>query len=154
MGKAIRDSGIPRSEFFITTKLHNIHHARVAKALSESLSALGTEYVDLYLMHWPQAAAETSDWQKTALQPDEHPTFNETWADMELAFKEGKAKAIGVSNFSMKNLERLETTWKVVPAVNQVETHPFLPQSDVKAWCDAKGIHVTAYSPIGKSQTT
>ena len=68
---------------------------------------------------------------------------------MEAVYKEGKAKAIGVSNFSVKTLDRLEKTWKVVPAVNQIEMHPFLPQSETKTWCEAKGIHLTAYSPIG-----
>ncbi|VDC01483.1 unnamed protein product [Peniophora sp. CBMAI 1063] len=149
VGKAIRDSGVPRSEFFITTKLHNVDHDKVALALSTSLKALGIDYVDLYLMHWPQATL-TSDWPSKALQPDEHPTFNETWAEMENEFKHGKARSIGVSNFSVKNLEKLEKTWKVVPAVNQIEMHPFLPQNEVKAWCDERGIHLTAYSPIGQ----
>ena len=146
VGKAIRDSGIPRSEFFITTKLANSAHSDVSSALSASLRALGTDYVDLYLIHWPQASTSTS-----VFQPDEHPTINDTWADMEAVYKEGKAKAIGVSNFSVKTLDRLEKTWKVVPAVNQIEMHPFLPQSETKTWCDAKGIHLTAYSPIGGS---
>ncbi|VDC01497.1 unnamed protein product [Peniophora sp. CBMAI 1063] len=151
VGKAIRDSGIPRSEFFITTKLHNVHHDRVSAALSDSLKALGTDYVDLYLIHWPQAAkGEVTDFNARTLQPDEHPTINETWAEMEKEFESGKAKAIGVSNFSVKNLERLEKTWKVVPAVNQVEMHPFLPQQETKRWCEAKGIHMTAYSPFGQ----
>ncbi|KZV64314.1 Aldo/keto reductase [Peniophora sp. CONT] len=151
VGKAILDSGIPRSSFFITTKLHNIHHSQVSSALTTSLSSLGTSYVDLYLMHWPQAALE-SEWPGKALQPDEHPTFNETWSDMEKEFLDGdgRVKAIGISNFSVGNLERLEGSWRVVPAVNQVEMHPFLPQVDVKEWCEKRGIHLTAYSPIGQ----
>ncbi|VDC01485.1 unnamed protein product [Peniophora sp. CBMAI 1063] len=150
VGKAIRDSGIPRSEFFITTKLANEEaHAAVSKALDTSLANLGLEYVDLYLIHWPQAAMNGK-----VLQPDEHPTINDTWADMEKVFEEGRAKAIGVSNFSVKTLKRLEETWKVVPAVDQIEMHPFLPQNELKAYCEEKGIHLTAYSPVGQPSET
>ena len=68
---------------------------------------------------------------------------------MEKEYESGRAKAIGVSNFSVKNMERLEKTWKVVPAVDQIEMHPLLPQNELKAYCEAKGIHLTAYSPVG-----
>ena len=137
---------MPRSEFFITTKLANEEaHGEVSKALSTSLSNLGLDYVDLYLVHWPQAA--TADGK--VLQPDEYPTINDTWADMEKEYESGRTKAIGVSNFSVKNMKRLEKTWKAVPAVDQIEMHPFLPQIELKAYCEAKGIHLTAYSPVG-----
>ncbi|KZV61840.1 Aldo/keto reductase [Peniophora sp. CONT] len=149
VGKAIRDSGIPRSEFFVTTKLPNTHHAKVEEALDASLTALGLDYVDLYLMHWPQATA-TEDWFGPHLPPGEFPTFNDTWAGLEKVYEKGKARAIGISNFSVKTLEPLLKTAKVVPAVNQIQMHPFLPQNETKALCDAKGIHLTAYSPIGQ----
>ncbi|VDC01506.1 unnamed protein product [Peniophora sp. CBMAI 1063] len=145
VGKAIRDSGIPRSEFFVTTKLAQDRHHTVSAALSESLSKLGLDYVDLYLIHWPQAIVDGK-----TLQPEEHPTINDTWADMERVYEEGKAKSIGVSNFSVKTLGQLEKTWKVVPAVNQIEAHPFLPWHELVPYCQAKGIHVTAYSPLGQ----
>lgn len=128
----------------MTTKLDNPKHGEVSEALDASLSKLGLDYVDLYLIHWPQARTATG-----SLKPDEHPTINDTWADMEKAHASGKAKAIGVSNFSIKTLERLAKTWKIVPAVNQVEMHPFLPWNELKAYCEAKGIHLTAYSPLG-----
>ncbi|KZV64308.1 Aldo/keto reductase [Peniophora sp. CONT] len=146
VGQAIRDSSIPRSEFFVTTKLDNNVHGDVSSALDTSLSKLGLDYVDLYLIHWPQAKRDDG----VTLKPDEYPTINDTWAQMEKVFEEGKAKAIGVSNFSVKTLERLEKTWKVVPAVNQVEMHPFLPWNELKTYCDGKGIHLTAYSPLGR----
>ncbi|VDC01505.1 unnamed protein product [Peniophora sp. CBMAI 1063] len=145
VGKAIRDSGLPRSQFFITTKLNNTHHHTVSSALTSSLHALGTDYVDLYLMHWPQAVVDGR-----VLQPDEKPTINDTWAEMEKLYEQGKAKNIGVSNLSVRNLQRLQKTWTVVPAVNQIEMHPFLPQEETKAWCAAEGVHLTAYSPIGQ----
>ncbi|KZV60972.1 Aldo/keto reductase [Peniophora sp. CONT] len=145
VGQAIRDSGIPRSEFFITTKLTQGAHHQVSAAIDTSLANLGMDYVDLYLVHWPQAVIDGK-----TLQPDETPTINDTWADMEKVLASGKAKAIGVSNFSVKNLERLATTQKIVPAVDQIEMHPFLPQNELKAYCEAKGIHLTAYSPIGQ----
>ncbi|KZV64313.1 aado/keto reductase [Peniophora sp. CONT] len=145
VGKAIRDSGISREEFFVTTKLAGSYHDKVSEALNESLSNLGLDYVDLYLIHLPQASRDGK-----TLQPDEFPTINDTWASMEKVYEEGKAKAIGVSDFSVKLLERLARTQKVVPTVNQVEMHPFLPQNELKAYCDAKGIHLTAYSPFGQ----
>ena len=113
VGKAIRDSGIPRSEFFIVTKLPNTHHAKVSEALDASLAALGLDYVDIYLMHWPQATV-TDDWFGAHHPPGVSPTFNETWADMEKVYEEGKAKAIGISNFSVKTLGELLKTAKVM----------------------------------------
>lgn len=120
----------------------------MSAAIDTSLANLGMDYVDLYLVHWPQAVIDGK-----TLQPDETPTINDTWADMEKVLASGKAKAIGVSNFSVKNIERLATTQKIVPAVDQIEMHPFLPQNELKAYCEAKGIHLTAYSPIGVSHT-
>ncbi|KAG8952561.1 hypothetical protein FRC00_006702, partial [Tulasnella sp. 408] len=115
VGKAIRESGAPRSEFFVTTKLWNGDHGRVAGAFEESLARLGLEYIDLYLMHWPQA--QTADGR--TLQPDESPTYVETWKVMEELLETGKVKSLGVSNFSVKTLEVLLDQATIVPAVNQ-----------------------------------
>ncbi|KAF9078475.1 aldo/keto reductase [Rhodocollybia butyracea] len=147
VGQAMRDSKVPRNELYVTTKLANPHHGRVKEAFEESLKTLNCEYIDLYLMHWPQAAKP--DWGKDVFRPDESPTFVETWKDMEKLLEHGKVKSIGVSNFSIKNLEILLAHCSIIP-INQVEMHPCLPQNDLKVYCDSKGIILTAYSPLGQ----
>ncbi|KAI0373894.1 Aldo/keto reductase [Pilatotrama ljubarskyi] len=146
VGKALKEAGIPREEIFLTTKLDQKDHGRVESALDTSLAKLGVDYVDLYLMHWPMAFDETG----RTLQPEEHPTFVETWNDMEKLLAHGKVRAIGVSNFSIKTLSELLPQANVVPAVNQVELHPCLPQHDLLEFCKERGILLTAYSPLGK----
>ncbi|EJF55737.1 Aldo/keto reductase [Dichomitus squalens LYAD-421 SS1] len=146
VGKAIRESGVPREEIFLTTKLPNHHHHRVAESLQESLDKLGVDYVDLYLIHWPQAYTEDN---KT-ISYDESPTYIDTWRDMERLLGTGKVRSIGVSNFSVKLLEVLLKETTVVPATNQVECHPCLPSFELKKYCDEKGIVLTAYSPLGR----
>ncbi|KAF7315200.1 Aldo-keto reductase [Mycena indigotica] len=174
VGEAIRDSGIARSEFYVTTKLANGDHHRVQEAFEESFERLNLEWIDLYLLHWPQASTGDVDFSqinapKMALPPDAHPTFVETYKEMEklmatgerkkkLLFlcgdrEQGRVKSIGVSNFSIKTLEELLPHCSVVPATNQVELHPCLPQDDLKSYCEAKGILLSAYSPLGRSQT-
>ncbi|EPQ57622.1 aado/keto reductase [Gloeophyllum trabeum ATCC 11539] len=148
VGIALREAGIPREHIFVTTKLTGEHHACVAKSLQKSLDNLGLDYVDLFLMHWPQALKENGWWE--ALKPHERPTFVDTWRDMEKLLPTGKVKSIGVSNFSMKTLEVLLKEASVVPAVNQVELHPLLPQLDLLSFCSSHGILLTAYSPLGK----
>ncbi|KAI9001404.1 Aldo/keto reductase [Trametes punicea] len=151
---AIKKSGIPREEIWITTKLHHQHGPYTEKFFQESLGNLETDYVDLYLMHWPQ----TSIWVEGVTEPEDEYgdlittdewTLNQTWAKMEKLYESGRAKAIGVSNFSVKNLEKLLETANIVPAVNQVEMHPYLAQQDLKDYCDKKGIVLTAYTPTG-----
>ncbi|KAK7473035.1 hypothetical protein VKT23_001139 [Stygiomarasmius scandens] len=148
VGRAIRESGIPRKEFHITTKLINWDHGRVSEAFSESLKALNCEYIDMYLIHWPQAASRSD--MGNALPPDQSPTFVECWKDMEKLLDTGKVNSIGVSNFSIKTLETLLPHCSVVPATNQVECHPCLPQHDLKAYCESKGIVITAWGPLGR----
>ncbi|KIJ46249.1 hypothetical protein M422DRAFT_29381 [Sphaerobolus stellatus SS14] len=154
VGNAIRESGIPREEIFVTTKLPSHHHGRVKESLEESLKRAGFEYYDLYLMHWPQAFVFRND-DPNPLREDgnydvvDHPDVNETWADMEKLLETGKVKAIGISNFSVKTLTQLLKTAKVTPAVNQVEIHPHQNQNELKELCDSKGIVLTAYSPSG-----
>nr|AAS46751.1 reductase AKOR2 [Pleurotus djamor] len=154
VGNAIRESGIPREELFITTKLPWNHHSRVAESFQKSLENLGTEYIDLYLVHFPQRVFydETTDFPRNpdgSIKVVNSPTLNDVWADVETLLDTGKVKAIGVSNYSIKTLEELLKTAKVVPAVNQVELHPFLAQSKLLAYCKEKGIAVTAYTPTG-----
>ncbi|KAL0952438.1 hypothetical protein HGRIS_006709 [Hohenbuehelia grisea] len=155
VGIAIRESGIPREEIFVTTKLPWNHHTRVAKSFQDSLEFLGIDYIDLYLMHWPQAVLyDENNSQPTnpdgSLITTDH-SFNDTWADIEKLLDTGKVRAIGVSNLSIKNLERLLKTAKVVPAVNQVELHPYLAQNDLLQFCQEKGIILTAYAATGYS---
>ncbi|KAI0070558.1 Aldo/keto reductase [Panus rudis PR-1116 ss-1] len=145
VGKAIRESGIPRNEIFVTTKLPNTHHHQVAEAFEQSLNSLNIDYIDLYLMHWPQAMVDGR-----TLAPEEHPTFVETWKDMEKLLDTGKVRAIGVSNFSLKTLQVLLPHCKVVPAINQVELQPCLPSLKLKKYCEDNGIILTAFSPLGK----
>jgi len=147
VGNAIRGSGIPREEIFVTTKLAWGHHDDVAGGFEVSLKALDIGYIDLYLIHWPQAY----DKEGKAVPPGESPTFVETWLEMVKLLDTGKCKSIGVSNFSIKNLEVLLAKTDVVPAVNQVQINPCLPQFDLAEYCEKKGIHVTAYSSLGQS---
>ncbi|KAI3609594.1 aado keto reductase [Moniliophthora roreri] len=148
VGKAIKDSGIPRSEIYITTKLNNVDHHRVQEAFAKSLQKLDTDYIDLYLMHWPQASIDGR-----VLNPEESPTIIETWKEMEKLLQTGKVKAIGVSNFSIKTLMQLLPHCIIIPATNQVELHPYLPSTDLKEFCEKKGILLTAYSPLGRPTT-
>ncbi|KAF9314728.1 hypothetical protein BG000_008624 [Podila horticola] len=158
VGEAIRESNIPREELFITTKLWNNSHRpeEVLPALEASLKNLGLDYVDLYLIHWPIAfksgpAAVARDDEGKLLF--ENVDFTETYKGMEALIPTGKTKAIGVSNFSIKNLEKLLATAKIVPAANQVELHPENPQWELLEFCKAKGIHLTAYSPLGSTDS-
>ncbi|KAI0759959.1 Aldo/keto reductase [Trametes elegans] len=146
VGKAIRESGVPRSDIFLVTKLPNQHHHKVGASFAESLAKLGVDYVDLYLMHWPQAATEAN----APVPADASPTFVETWRAMEALLDTGRVRSIGVSNFSVKLLEVLLRETTVVPAANQVECHPCLPSFELKKWCEEKGILLTAYSPLGR----
>ncbi|KAF8653325.1 hypothetical protein AX16_004025 [Volvariella volvacea WC 439] len=145
VGRAIRASGIPRSEIYLTTKLANIDHHRVREAFEESLAKLDLEYIDLYLLHWPLGVKDG-----VVLTPEDSPTFIETYLEMEKLLATGKVKSIGVSNFSIKNLSQLLEKCTVVPVTNQVELHPCLPQDDLKEFCESKGILLTAYSPLGR----
>ncbi|KAJ9098853.1 hypothetical protein QFC20_005860 [Naganishia adeliensis] len=147
VGKAVRDSGIPREEIFVTTKLTNEHHGLVQHGFNESLKALGIGYIDLYLMHWPQGNNPKTG---ETIPYGQSPTFVETWREMEKLLDTGKVRSIGVSNFSAKNLEILLKETTIVPAVNQVEAHPYLPQASLDAYCREKGIALTAYCPLGQ----
>jgi len=148
VGRAIRESGLPRSEVFVTTKLNNNDHGRVKAAFEDSLQKLDLEYIDLYLLHWPVASGPNG-----SLQPEESPTYVETWKEMEKLVETGKVKTLGVSNFSIKTLEVLLASAKIVPAVNQVQMHPSWPQDDLIDYSNKKGIHTTAYTPLGRADS-
>ncbi|KAK3933839.1 NADP-dependent oxidoreductase domain-containing protein [Diplogelasinospora grovesii] len=150
VGEGIRDSGVPREQIWLTTKLDNPWHTRVPEAIDRSLSNLGTDYVDLYLMHWP-ASLNPDDTSKALEGWD----FVDTWRELQKLVGSGKVKNIGVSNFAIKNLERLlnDPSCKVVPAANQIELHPCNPSPKLVAYCAEKGIHCSGYSPLGSSDS-
>ena len=138
VGAAIADSGIPRDELFITTKLWNDSHGvdAAVKAATTSLAKLGLDYVDLYLIHWPTPARDN---------------YVAAWHGLEKVQSEGLSRSIGVSNFTEEHLRRVIAEGTVVPAVNQIEVHPTLTQEDIIAVNDELGIVTEAYSPLGLS---
>jgi 2,5-diketo-D-gluconate reductase A len=137
VGRAIANSDLPRDELFITTKLDNGPHksGEAERAFDESLRKLGLGYLDLYLIHWPLPAADR---------------YVEVWTALEKVVADGRARAIGVSNFQISHLERLFAQASVVPAVNQVELHPYLTQEPLRAFHAEHGIHTEAWSPLGQ----
>ena len=136
VGRAIIDSGVSREELFITTKLWNMDQGynSTLRACENSLLRLGLDYLDLYLIHFPVSE-----------------TRKESWRAME-ALLGDKCRAIGVSNFTIRHLEELLGEAKTIPAVNQVEFHPFLYQKELLDYCHRKGIQVEAYSPLARGE--
>lgn len=158
IGQVFKKAPVARSDFFVTTKLWSSDHKRAEQALDKSLRDLGLDYVDLWLMHWPvtlrDTGAEYGKEDRKAHDPEWD--FRDTWREMEKLLGDGKGRvrAIGVANFSTVNLEKLLATAKVVPAVNQTEIQPLLPQDKLHKFCAAKGIHQTAFGPLGGSGST
>ncbi|OCK75382.1 Aldo/keto reductase [Lepidopterella palustris CBS 459.81] len=150
-------TGVRREELFITTKLWCTYHTRVEEALDLSLKALGLEYVDLYLVHWPIPMNPKGNHPLFPKHPDgsrdldTSTTHIDTWKSMEALLSTKKVRAIGVANYSVPYLEELLPHTRITPAVNQIENHPYLPQQEIVDFCKGKGIHVTAYSPFGST---
>src|SRR5580765_2900044 len=119
VGEAVAKSGLPRGELYLTTKLGNADHRPddARRAFEASLDALGTDYVDLFLIHWPLPTRYGGD-------------FVQTWRTLEEFYREGRARSIGVSNFQPNHLRRLHGETQIIPAVNQIEVHPYLTQDD------------------------
>ncbi|MEU6658152.1 aldo/keto reductase [Streptomyces sp. NPDC046821] len=138
-GRAVAASGIDRDKLFVTTKLWNGDHGYDAalRAFDASLGKLGLDYVDLYLIHWPLPAKGT---------------FVDTYKALEKIYEEGRAKAIGVSNFLPEHLERLLGETSVIPAVNQIELHPHLQQRASREFHGEQGIATEAWSPLGSGK--
>lgn len=147
VGRAIKESGIPREELFITTKLWNIDqgYESALKAIDLSLEKLGLSYVDLYLVHWPTASGDSDESGTSYLSIDKR---KDTWRAMEEIYKSGKAKAIGVSNYTIKHLEEMKTYETIHTMVNQIEFHPFLYQKELLEYCKENNIVVEAHSPL------
>ncbi len=136
-GQALKHAGVPRDEIFVTTKLWNDQHGyeRALRAFDESRRKLGLDYVDLYLIHWPQPAKDK---------------YVETWQALEKIYRDGRTRAIGVSNFEPAQLERLLASGSIVPSVNQIELHPKLQQAALCAFDRAHGIMTESWSPLAR----
>lgn len=140
VGKAIANSNVQREDLFITTKLWNGDqgYETTLQAFDESLEKLQLDYLDLYLIHWPTPMYDN---------------YVDSYKALEKIYQDGRTKAIGVCNFDIEHLQRIIDECDIIPAVNQVECHPYLQQKELKAFCAEHGIEVQAYSPLMNGQT-
>ena len=141
VGEGIRASGLDRADVFVTSKLSNSRHrpGEAREAFDETLFKLGSDYVDLFLIHWPLPTLYDGD-------------YVSTWKTLEEFHAGGRARSIGVSNFEPEHLERLAAECEVVPAVNQIELHPYFQNEDVRGYGEAHGIATQAWSPIAQGE--
>ena len=139
VGQGIRDAGIDREDVFVTSKLNNGFHRPddARRAFEQTLSELGSDYVDLFLIHWPLPTLYDGD-------------FVSTWKTLEEFKADGRARSIGVSNFQVAHLERLAAETETVPAVNQIELHPYFVNEEVRAYGEERGIATEPWSPIAQ----
>ena len=145
VGRAVKDSGIPREEIFITSKLDNPNHGydNTMRSFEGTLEQLGTDYVDLFLIHWPNPLQYRETWQQTN---------TETWNAFEELYHAGKIKAIGVSNFRQHHIYEIMKTAEIAPMVNQIRLCPGETQDELAAYCKERNILLEAYSPLGTGQ--
>jgi len=141
VGEGLRAAGIDRSEVFLTSKLNNGYHRPddARRAFDQTLADLGDDYIDLFLIHWPLPTLYDGD-------------FVSTWKVLEQLHAEGRARCVGVSNFQVKHLEQLAQESDLVPAVNQVECHPYFANEEVRAYGAEHGIATEAWSPIAQGK--
>ncbi|AFM16183.1 aldo/keto reductase, diketogulonate reductase [Mycolicibacterium chubuense NBB4] len=141
VGQGIRDAGVDRGEVFVTSKLNNGFHKpdNARRAFDRTLEQLGFEYVDLFLIHWPLPTLYDGD-------------YVSTWKTLEEFKKDGRARSIGVSNFQVAHLEKLAAETGTVPAVNQIEVHPYFLNDEVRAYGTQHGIATEAWSPIAQGK--
>ncbi|WP_249870375.1 aldo/keto reductase [Oceanobacillus saliphilus] len=137
VGQGIREAGIPREEIFLTSKVWNEEqgYESTLKAFDRSLKKIGTDYLDLYLIHWPVKGK-----------------YKETWRAMEELYADGKVRAIGVSNFHVHHLQDLMQDSKIKPAIDQVEYHPHLSQPELREFCEKENIQLEAWSPLKRGK--
>ena len=145
LGDALKASGVPREELFLTSKLwkDEMGYENAFAAFERSLQKLGTDYLDLYLIHWPRTDDLTAEWQQLD---------RDTWRALEDLYRAGRVRAIGVSNFLPHHLRSLMKTAEVMPMVNQIEFHPGYPQTYTVEFCKAHGILPEAWSPLGRTR--
>jgi len=141
VGEAVRASGLDRGDVFVTSKLNNSYHEpdEARAAFERTLSDLGFDHVDLFLIHWPLPTLYDGD-------------FVSTWRTLEAFKADGRARSIGVSNFQVDHLERLAAETDVVPAVNQIELHPYLLNEEVRSYGEEHGIATEAWSPLKQGE--
>jgi 2,5-diketo-D-gluconate reductase A len=139
VGEAIDGSGLDRADVFVTSKLNNGSHRPddARRAFDRTLGALGSDYIDLFLIHWPLPTKYDGD-------------YVSTWQTLEEFYRDGRARSIGVSNFQPHHIRRLHEECEVPPAVNQIEVHPYFTQSEVRAFCGEHQIAVEAWAPLAQ----
>ncbi|MCM3790013.1 aldo/keto reductase [Domibacillus indicus] len=137
VGQGIRESGVPREDLFVTSKVWNSDqgYETTLQAFETSLNKIGLDYLDLYLIHWPGVDK-----------------YKDTWKALEKLYKDGRVRAIGVSNFQIHHLQELMSDCEIKPMVNQVEFHPHLTQKELLAFCKNEGIQMEAWSPLKQGQ--
>lgn len=141
VGEGMRLSGVPREEIYLTSKINNNNHAYedALQSIDASLEALGTDYLDLMLIHWPVVEGHEEDWRESNIQ---------TWRALETAYKAGKVRSIGLSNFKVEHLENLLPHCEIKPVVNQIRLHPGVLQTETVVMSREAGMALEAWSPL------